>query len=190
MTAAAVSPWRRWRGGAGAGDLPASWPRRWRPAVCGDGRSSRRPRHSDRRPQARTSARCRWRGTPAHTGPSFSPRSQAGVTSTRPAPHARAMLCRQSTARRQAARQPLLWVVEDAHWIDPTTLGTDRAGPRPPAGPRVLAVVDCAPTFAATFASHPVVSRLALNRLARAATGAIVARIAGGKPLPPLFWAR
>ena len=45
-------------------------------------------------------------------------------------------------------------------------------------------VVTARPTFAASFASHPIVTRLALNRLARAATGAIVARITGGKPLP------
>ena len=36
----------------------------------------------------------------------------------------------------------------------------------------------------ASFASHPIVTRLALNRLARAATAGIVARITGGKPLP------
>ena len=36
-------------------------------------------------------------------------------------------------------------------------------------------------TFVAGFASHPVVTRLALNRLARAATQAIVARITSGK---------
>ena len=90
-----------------------------------------------------------------------------------------------SLVTRQAARQPLLWVVEDAHWIDPTTLELIELVLDRLQGRAVLAVVTARPTFAAAFASHPVVSRLALNRLARAATGAIVARIAGGKPLPP-----
>ena len=45
-------------------------------------------------------------------------------------------------------------------------------------------LVTARPTFAASFASHPIVTRLALNRLARAATQAIVARITRGKPLP------
>ncbi|MFO1050150.1 MAG: AAA family ATPase [Geminicoccaceae bacterium] len=83
-----------------------------------------------------------------------------------------------------ARRQPVLWVVEDAHWIDPTTLELielvlDRIQNLP-----VLAVVTARPTFTAAFASHPIVSRLALNRLARGATAAIIARIAHGRPLP------
>ena len=45
-------------------------------------------------------------------------------------------------------------------------------------------MITARPTFVASFASHPVVTRLALNRLARAATQAIVARITRGKRLP------
>src|SRR5262249_49955230 len=40
------------------------------------------------------------------------------------------------------------------------------------------------PTFLAPFGSHPVVTRLALNRLGREATQAIIARITGDKRLP------
>jgi predicted ATPase len=48
----------------------------------------------------------------------------------------------------------------------------------------VLMLITARPTFVASFASHPVVTRLALNRLARAATQAIVLRITRGKRLP------
>ena len=83
-----------------------------------------------------------------------------------------------------AARRPVLWVVEDAHWIDPTTLEFLELALDAVQGCAALVVVTARPTFTASFASHPIVTRLALNRLARAATQAIVARITCGKPLP------
>ena len=43
------------------------------------------------------------------------------------------------------------------------------------------------PTFVATFGSHPVVTRLALNRVGRAATHAIITRVARGKRLPEVL---
>jgi len=87
-----------------------------------------------------------------------------------------------------ASRKPVLWVIEDAHWIDATSLelielALDRAQ-----GTSALMLITARPTFVAPFGSHPVVTRLALNRLGRAATQSIVARITRGKRLPePLF---
>ncbi len=83
-----------------------------------------------------------------------------------------------------ASQKPVLWVIEDAHWIDPTTLelielALDRAQ-----SSRVYLLITARPTFVASFASHPVVTRLALNRLGRTATQAIVVRITRGKSLP------
>ena len=78
----------------------------------------------------------------------------------------------------------MLWVIEDAHWIDPTTLELIELTLDRVQGARVLMLITARPTFVASFASHPVVTRLALNRLARAATQAIVARITRGKRLP------
>ncbi|MFO1061942.1 MAG: adenylate/guanylate cyclase domain-containing protein [Dongiaceae bacterium] len=83
-----------------------------------------------------------------------------------------------------ARRRPVLWVVEDAHWVDPTTLELIEAGLDAIQGTRVLALITARPTFTPAFASHPVVTRVALNRLARAAMQAIVARITRGKALP------
>ena len=86
-----------------------------------------------------------------------------------------------------AGRTPVLWVVEDAHWIDPTTLELIELALDCVQGARVLLLITARPTFAAPFASHPVVTRLALNRLARAATQSIVSRITRGKRLPEVL---
>ena len=83
-----------------------------------------------------------------------------------------------------AADRPVLWVVEDAHWIDPTTLELIEQALDQIQGMRILALITARPTFVASFASHPVVTRVALNRLAREATQAIVARITRGKLFP------
>lgn len=83
-----------------------------------------------------------------------------------------------------AGHKPVLWVIEDAHWIDPTTLELIELALDRLRGARVLALITSRPTFVATFGSHPVVTRLALNRLGRAATQAIVSRITRGKRLP------
>ncbi len=83
-----------------------------------------------------------------------------------------------------ASRRPVLWLIEDAHWIDPTTLELIELALDSLAGRRVLIVVTARPTFTAPLASHPAVTRLALNRLARAATQAIVTRITGGRRIP------
>lgn len=84
-----------------------------------------------------------------------------------------------------ARQRPTLWLVEDVHWIDPTTLELIELALDSLAGHRVLLVLTARPTFVAPIASHPAVTRLALNRLARAATQAIVSRITGGRRLPP-----
>ncbi len=86
-----------------------------------------------------------------------------------------------------AAHRPVLWVVEDAHWIDPTTLELIELALDRVQGSRVLALITSRPSFVASFGSHPVVTRLALNRLSRAATQAIVSRITRGKSVPEVL---
>lgn len=66
-----------------------------------------------------------------------------------------------------AARKPVPWVVEDAQWIDPTTLEMIEMALDRVQGTRVLALITSRPTFVASFGGHPVVTRLALNRLGR-----------------------
>jgi class 3 adenylate cyclase/predicted ATPase len=83
-----------------------------------------------------------------------------------------------------AANRPVLWVVEDAHWIDPTTLELIEMALDRVQSAAVMMLITARPTFVPAFASHPVVTRLALNRLARGSTQAIVSRITFGKRLP------
>ena len=78
----------------------------------------------------------------------------------------------------------MLLLIEDAHWIDPTSLELielmlEHIGTAP-----VLVLVTARPSFVAPFRGHPIVTRLALNRLGREATRAIVARITRGRSLP------
>ena len=82
-------------------------------------------------------------------------------------------------------RRPVLMVVEDAHWIDPTTLeflgqALDRI-----AGARALLLLTSRPDNQPALGGHPHVTRLTLNRLGRGPTEAIVARLTGGRSLPP-----
>jgi predicted ATPase len=79
---------------------------------------------------------------------------------------------------------PVLWVIEDAHWIDPTTLELVELALDRVARARVLLLATARPTFQHRFGGHPIVTRLMLNRLGRAQTAAIMERIAGGKRLP------
>jgi class 3 adenylate cyclase/tetratricopeptide (TPR) repeat protein len=81
-------------------------------------------------------------------------------------------------------QSPVLLILEDAHWIDPTTLemvglALDRIG-----GERVMLLITARPTFEHAFGGHPIVTRLALNRLGAEETRAIALRITGGKSLP------
>jgi class 3 adenylate cyclase len=83
-----------------------------------------------------------------------------------------------------ASRRPLLWVIEDAHWIDPTTLELIELALDPMQSVSTLILITSRPTFVASFAGHPNVTQLALNRLGRTATQGIVDRITRGKRLP------
>jgi class 3 adenylate cyclase/predicted ATPase len=82
-----------------------------------------------------------------------------------------------------AAEQPVLVVLEDAHWIDPTTLELiEQSLDRLPAAP-VLILLTSRPDNQPSLAAHPHVTRLTLNRLSRAGVEAIVTRL-GGDQLP------
>jgi class 3 adenylate cyclase/tetratricopeptide (TPR) repeat protein len=83
-----------------------------------------------------------------------------------------------------AAAQPVLFVLEDAHWIDPTTLELVESSLDRVAGARVLMLVTARPVFSHGFGGHPIVTRLVLNRLGRVQTATIMERIAGGRRLP------
>jgi tetratricopeptide (TPR) repeat protein len=83
-----------------------------------------------------------------------------------------------------ARQHPVLMVVEDAHWVDPTSrelldLAVERIRNRP-----VLLIVTFRPEFQPLRTGQPQVTMLALNRLDRRDRRALVAQIAGGEALP------
>jgi class 3 adenylate cyclase len=83
-----------------------------------------------------------------------------------------------------AKQRPLLMVVEDAHWIDPTTLEVfgrtvDRIKTLP-----VLLIVTFRPEFNAPWAGRSHVTSVALNRLGERDAAAIIAHLVGNKELP------
>ena len=84
----------------------------------------------------------------------------------------------------QAARQPVLMIFEDVHWIDPTSLElltvvVDRVPHL-----RVLLIITARPEFTPPWPPHAHVTTVALTRLGRAGRAAIIERITGGKTLP------
>jgi len=82
-----------------------------------------------------------------------------------------------------AARQPVLMVLEDAHWIDPTTLELMEQCLDGIADASVLILLTSRPDHQPELAGRPHVTRLTLNRLGRTGVEAIVARL-GGQHLP------
>jgi class 3 adenylate cyclase/predicted ATPase len=83
-----------------------------------------------------------------------------------------------------ARRRPIVVLVEDAHWMDPTSrelldLAVERVRSL-----RVLMIVTFRPEFQPPRIGEPQVTMLALSRLDRRDRAALVEQIAGGKPLP------
>ena len=80
--------------------------------------------------------------------------------------------------------KPVLFVLEDAHWIDATTLELVDLCLDHVASARVMMLVTARPTFQHGFGGHPIVTKLALNRLGRDQISSIVNRLTNGKTLP------
>jgi class 3 adenylate cyclase/predicted ATPase len=83
-----------------------------------------------------------------------------------------------------ARQQPVLIVLEDAHWLDPTTLELfDLVVGRIETLP-VLLVVTSRPEFRPAWTGRPHVTLLTLSRLGRSQAAEVVARVTDGKALP------
>ena len=83
-----------------------------------------------------------------------------------------------------AARSPVLFVLEDAHWLDPTTqelmdLVVDRVS-----GSRGLAVITHRPEFQSPWTGRAHCTVLTLNRLGKDACAALISDLTGGRDLP------
>jgi class 3 adenylate cyclase/predicted ATPase len=83
-----------------------------------------------------------------------------------------------------AARQPVLMVIEDAHWIDPSSLELlDLTVDRVPTL-AVLLIITYRPEFAPPWIGRSHITPMVLNRLPRRQRTEMVARVTGGKALP------
>ena len=82
-------------------------------------------------------------------------------------------------------QQPVLFVVEDLHWIDPSTLEflTLLVEQGPTA--RLLTLLTCRPEFQPPWGLRTHLTPMALQRLPQPQVEAMIARVTGGKALPP-----
>jgi predicted ATPase len=86
---------------------------------------------------------------------------------------------------RIAAQQPVLFVMEDLHWVDPSTLEllTLLVGQGPTA--RILALWTFRPDFSPPWTGRSHLTQVTLNRLPRRQAAELTNRVAHGKALPP-----
>lgn len=83
-----------------------------------------------------------------------------------------------------AARQPVLLVFEDVHWIDPTSLELLAATVEHVPQLRALVLITARPEFTPPWPSYPHTTTIPLTRLGRRDGTALVLRVTGGKTLP------
>ena len=86
---------------------------------------------------------------------------------------------------RIAAQQPVLFVMEDLHWVDPSTL--ELLGLLVDQGPtaRILALLTFRPDFSPPWTGRAHVTQVTLNRLPHRQAAQMTDRVAHGKALPP-----
>jgi TOMM system kinase/cyclase fusion protein len=83
-----------------------------------------------------------------------------------------------------AEHQPVLFILEDLHWTDPSTLEflTLLIDQIPTAS--LLTLLTCRPTFQRTWSHRSYLTEIMVNRLAQHQIVRIVERVAGGKTFP------
>jgi predicted ATPase len=84
-----------------------------------------------------------------------------------------------------AEKQPVFFIIEDLHWVDPSTLEfltlLINQGPTAP----FLTMLTCRPEFHSPWGLRTHLTPLALQRLPPAQVRELVERVTGGKALPP-----
>jgi class 3 adenylate cyclase/predicted ATPase len=84
----------------------------------------------------------------------------------------------------EARRQPVLVVVEDVHWVDPSTLEFLSLLLEQAPTTRILLLLAFRPDFTPPWAMFSHITHLTLSRLARRQVEVMVEKVTGGKPLP------
>lgn len=90
-----------------------------------------------------------------------------------------------SILRELVTRQPVLLVVEDLHWADPSTLELLNLLVDQIPTSRMLLLLTCRPDFTPPWPMRAHLTHLTLHRLSRKQIEAMIERIAKGKALPP-----
>jgi tetratricopeptide (TPR) repeat protein len=85
---------------------------------------------------------------------------------------------------REAERQPVCVVMEDLHWVDPSTLEFLSLLITQVPTARVLLLLLFRPEFQPPWAVHSHLTHLALDRLSTRQTEAMIRQVVGGKSLP------
>jgi len=86
--------------------------------------------------------------------------------------------------RALARRLPVLLLIEDAHWIDPSTEQLGALAVELSRDARLLLLVTARPEYAPPWGSPANLTRLALNRLGQRQCAELVAAVTGGRMLP------
>jgi predicted ATPase len=81
-------------------------------------------------------------------------------------------------------QSPVLMILEDAHWTDPTSLEVLGRAVDRIATLRVLLIVTFRPEFVPPWIGRPHVTALTINRLAHREVGVMIDRVVGSKLLP------
>jgi predicted ATPase len=82
-----------------------------------------------------------------------------------------------------ARKSPVLMIVEDAHWSDPTSLEAFGRAVGRIANLPVLLLITFRPEFEPPWIGQPHVTALTINRLTRREIDAMIDRVAGNKPM-------
>jgi hypothetical protein len=82
-----------------------------------------------------------------------------------------------------ACSSPVLMILEDAHWTEPTSLEVFGRTVDQVARLRVLLIVTFRPEFEAPWIGQPHVTAVGLNRLGHREVNTLIERVVGNKPL-------
>ena len=112
--------------------------------------------------------------SPRHPLPDLSPQEQKEAT----------LAALGAILEKLGARQPVLVIFEDVHWIDPTSLELLALTVERLPKLKVLLLMTARPEFTPPWPGHTHVSTVPLTRLSRKDGAALVDRVTGGKALP------
>ncbi len=83
-----------------------------------------------------------------------------------------------------AERQPVLFIVEDLHWTDPSTLELLNLLIDQTPTASILTVLTCRPTFQPSWSHRSYLTEVTVNRLSQHFTERMTVQVVGGKRLP------